>query len=301
MSIDADMPRTDCLVMFTGHVLCVPQIMYPIYCARDTTWWPYDTMNCSILLSSMAHSSEDISLKFMPSDDTNETMMTISGGNPQWDITNITTYQIETNSKFDVATKLLSYNILLKRRASINSTSYTTIAIAIMTVTLLVLWLEPKSTERMLLANMNFVLHLLSFLQLSWSIPYSGGRQPKILQLYENSLALATFSLGVTILLRHMQDMTIKAPSWLSSIVNTSLKSRVGQIFLVNLSDPKLSAHIVSNNDDNTNLVSFDKVELTWRYTSIVIGWLAFVIVLITYIILLIVRLPTSSSTYSVV
>ncbi|XP_076283868.1 nicotinic acetylcholine receptor beta2 subunit isoform X1 [Lasioglossum baleicum] len=302
-TIDGNLPKTDCLVLYTGNVICVPQIMFPIYCERDTTWWPYDIMNCSIQLSSLAHSSEDISLKFATLDSSNETKIEILDGNPRWDITHITTHQIETNSKLssDITTTLLSYNILLKRRAAIYSTSYITIAIVLVTVTLLVLWLEPKSTERMMLANMNFILHLLSSLHMAWSIPHCGGRQPKIHQLYEDSLILATFSLVLTILLRHMQEMTIKAPSWLSSIVITSLKSRVGQIFLVNFSDPKLSAQIVSNNDDNTNLVSFDKVELTWRYTSIVIGWLAFVIVLFTYIILLIVRLPTSKSAYFVV
>ncbi|XP_076659577.1 nicotinic acetylcholine receptor beta2 subunit [Halictus rubicundus] len=303
MSIDTELQETDCLIMSTGYVLCVPQIVFPIYCARDTTWWPHDIMNCSIQLSSWAHSSEDISLTFISLDESNETMIQVAGGNPQWDITNITTNLIEAHSKFgyDVTTKLLSYNILLKRRTSINSTSYTTIIIVLVTVTLLVLWLEPNSSERMMLANMSFVLHLLSMLQLRWSVPVNEGHQPKIFQLYEDSLVLATFALCLTLLLRHMQEMTIKAPSWLSSIVIAILKSRAGQIFLVNFSDPKLSAQIVSNDDENTNLVSFDKVELVWRYTSIVIGWLAFVIVLFAYIILLIVRLPTSSSSYYVV
>lgn len=58
--------------------------------------------------------------------------------------------------------------------------------------------------------------------------------------------------------------------------------------------DPKVSARIEMNADDNTNLVSLDKKESTWRYTSILIGWLAFLSVSLVYVIMLIIFLPTN-------
>nr|XP_033321165.1 5-hydroxytryptamine receptor 3A-like [Megalopta genalis] len=298
--VDMSMPKTQCLVMFNGDVICVPQITYVIYCGRDVTWWPYDLMNCSIQISSWAHSSEDI---YMETSAKGEESFESSANHSEWEIVGITEYYFDSETKFgfDGTTKLLSYNFLLKRRATVDGATLSTFIIAMMTTTLLVLWLEPKCSERMILANMNFVFHLLSLLDITWTMPNTGGRHPKIFLLYENSFVLATFSLVLTMILRHMQEITVTAPTWMSSGVTTILKSRVGQIFLVNISDPKLSAQIVSDSDDSTNLVSFDKVDLTWRYMSIVLGWLAFIVVLLVYIILFIVRFPTNSSAFPVV
>lgn len=111
---------------------------------------------------------------------------------------------------------------------------------------------------------------------------------------YEKSLALATFSLILTSILRYMHEINAEAPAWISVTTVKVLKSRIGQIFLLNILDPKVSATIEMNVDDNTNLVSPNKKKSTWRYTSVVIGWLAFLTVLFTYVVLLIIFLPTS-------
>lgn len=91
-----------------------------------------------------------------------------------------------------------------------------------------------------------------------------------------------------------MHEINAEAPAWISVTTVKVLKSRIGQIFLLSILDPKVSATIEMNVDDNTNLVSSNKKESTWRYTSVVIGWLAFLTVLFTYVILLIIFLPTS-------
>lgn len=113
---------------------------------------------------------------------------------------------------------------------------------------------------------------------------------------YENSLILAAFSLILTSVLRHVQELNTDAPVWLSSVTISILKSKVGQVFLVSILDPKVSAIMERNADDNTNLVSFDRKESTWKYISILIGWIAFLSVLFVYVVMLAVFLPTSSS-----
>ncbi|OAD56018.1 Neuronal acetylcholine receptor subunit alpha-6, partial [Eufriesea mexicana] len=115
-----------------------------------------------------------------------------------------------------------------------------------------------------------------------------------IVVFYEKSLVLAAFSLILTSTLRYLEELNNEAPMWVSSTIVSILESRVGQVFLVSILDPKVSARIEMNVDDNTNLMSLDKKEFTWRYTSILIGWLAFLSVLFVYIIILIVSLPTS-------
>lgn len=49
-----------------------------------------------------------------------------------------------------------------------------------MTMTLMTLWLEPSSTERMIIANLNFVLHLISLQNLFWVLTFNGSRSPQL-------------------------------------------------------------------------------------------------------------------------
>lgn len=50
----------------------------------------------------------------------------------------------------------------------------------LMTMTLMVLWLEPRSMERMIIANLNFILHLFCLLDLQWKLPYNGTHPPRL-------------------------------------------------------------------------------------------------------------------------
>lgn len=49
-----------------------------------------------------------------------------------------------------------------------------------MTMTLMTLWLEPSSTERMIIANLNFILHLFCLLDVQWRIPFNGIQIPNL-------------------------------------------------------------------------------------------------------------------------
>lgn len=113
---------------------------------------------------------------------------------------------------------------------------------------------------------------------------------------YENSLILATFSLILTSILRYMQRLNVDAPLWMSSTSGAILKSRTGQIFLISLLDRNVSTKMELNADDNTNLVTPDERNYTWKYISVLIGWLAFFSIVFVYAIMLILLFPTSTS-----
>lgn len=49
-----------------------------------------------------------------------------------------------------------------------------------MIMTLTALWLEPKSIERMMIANLNFICHLLCIGDMHWEMPKSGFNTPKL-------------------------------------------------------------------------------------------------------------------------
>lgn len=120
---------------------------------------------------------------------------------------------------------------------------------------------------------------------------------------YEDSFIMASCSLILTSILRHLQELTVDAPTWITSASVFILNSKVGQIFLVSFMDPKVSASLELNAEDNANLVSLDRKESTWRYTSILIGWLAFLSFSFTYVILLALLIPRNiyQNSYAVI
>ncbi|XP_053996969.1 uncharacterized protein LOC128886285 [Hylaeus anthracinus] len=298
---NVEMPLSQCWIFHRGTVFCAPKMLFTTQCESDYSWWPYDAMNCTLELASWAHSTQDLKLQhlFVKQE---EILIELDELNSQWEMYKFTINEHETESKFnssstsEVMTSVISYNIVLQRHAKIHSAIFVTVVIVLMSMTLVTLWLDPKSSERMIVVNLNFVFHLLGLLDLQWRIPFNGNRIPKLILFYHNSFMLATFSLILTTILRHLQELTVDAPLWISSTSVLILKSRVGQILLVSFLDPKQSARIELNSDDNTNLVSIDKRESTWRYTSIIISWLAFSSILFAYIIMLIVFIPTSIS-----
>ncbi|XP_017758780.1 PREDICTED: uncharacterized protein LOC108549775 [Eufriesea mexicana] len=295
-NVDMEIPTTQCIIQYDGTVIYVAPIIYLTFCDFDHTWWPYDMMNCSIHIASWSHSNKEVTLRSKNFKLEPELLLDAPYKNLEWETVEISQSKHEVDFKFGLGftTDLLAYNILIKRKSSMYSIIYMTFAIALMMTTLMVLWLEPKSMERMIIANLNFVLHLLCLLELNWMIPFNGAYPPQLLVFYEKSLVLAAFSLILTSTLRYLEELNNEAPMWVSSTIVSILESRVGQVFLVSILDPKVSARIEMNVDDNTNLMSLDKKEFTWRYTSILIGWLAFLSVLFVYIIILIVSLPTS-------
>ncbi|XP_076173350.1 uncharacterized protein LOC143149665 [Ptiloglossa arizonensis] len=307
-TLSSDMGKMNCLLESTGRMNCLSDVLYSVHCESDHTWWPYDLKNCSIEIASWSYSTDDVLLNFATQAENNvfaSRWRTMIETDSQWEVIGISTNEYLTNSKFNtnLDTTVLSYNILLRRHAGVHSAITVTTAIVLMTMTLVTLWLEPKSTERMLIANLNFVFHLLGLLQLQWVLPFSGIHLPKLLLFYEDSFIMASCSLILTSILRHLQELTVDAPTWITSASVFILNSKVGQIFLVSFMDPKVSASLELNAEDNANLVSLDRKESTWRYTSILIGWLAFLSFSFTYVILLALLIPRNiyQNSYAVI
>jgi len=111
--------------------------------------------------------------------------------------------------------------------------------------------------------------------------------------LYENSLAIASFIIVLTSLLRYLQNLSSNPPMWISNGTTFILRSRVGQIFLVNILNPAATAKIEADADDNTDLVPSGSKKMPWLHVTMLIGRLTFLSVLFAYIVLLSMYLPT--------
>jgi len=107
---------------------------------------------------------------------------------------------------------------------------------------------------------------------------------------YRDSLALATFALILTALLRKLQNMSIEMPSWISSMTMFILSNRAGRFLVLNDEESKIDGGIVI--EDNSDLPKSGVKESSWRHFAAIIEWLSLFCVIFTYIIILIILVP---------
>lgn len=99
---------------------------------------------------------------------------------------------------------------------------------------------------------------------------------------------LAVVALILTCVLKQILDAKVSPPPWISSSVSMILSSKVGQILLLSILDPKASAWLEESADDNSDLVnSQTPKKSTWAYVTIILGWISFISFLLIYIIML--------------
>ena len=75
---------------------------------------------------------------------------------------------------------MIVYEFTISRHYGIMHTTYITPAIAMMLLTLIVLWLDSRSTERMAIAGVNLICHMICIFDLHWQLPHNGINPPNI-------------------------------------------------------------------------------------------------------------------------
>ncbi|XP_011171071.1 neuronal acetylcholine receptor subunit alpha-2 [Solenopsis invicta] len=285
----SDYSRSKCWVSHQGIVKWLTAAKYSSSCVSDNTWWPYNIMNCTIQFGSWSHSDDEVKLY------SHRNTTTVEIKNVEWDLVKLYMTRWENKYKYNSGSsvKMISYHFILRSNWSIINIIYLSPTIVLMVMTLMTLWLEPKSYERMVIANINFICHLLSIQDVHWEMPRSGFNTPKMLTFYEGSLGIATFALILTSILRYLQEVTTEPPVWISASTTSILRSRVGRILLVSILDPAATAKIEIDVDDNTDLVQSNGKRSPWKYIILLIGWLAFLSAVLAYIILLSTCYPT--------
>lgn len=216
---------------------------------------------------------------------------------------------------------------------------------ALVLLTLTVLWLDSRSVERVAMASVNFICHLLCLFNLHWQLPYNGVNPPKICKyieivkkiardpikcrkiinvracfrikivrykydlnsittnyisyiylavlFYRESLALATFALILTALLRKLQDMSMEIPNWILSTTTLVLNNRAGRFLILNNEESKTVDGSVAEENMDMPKPEIRTKESSWRHFASIIEWLSFFCVILTYIVILITLIPT--------
>ncbi|XP_076238727.1 nicotinic acetylcholine receptor alpha9 subunit isoform X2 [Calliopsis andreniformis] len=283
MTVDQNgIPSTTCLVFSSGSVSCVPSLKHVAKCATDYSAWPYDAHQCRINFGSWSHAGEEVDFHL----DQKGFQMAGYTNNTAWDFKVINAYKVLKKYKCcpNDTYPMIVYEFSITRHYGIMHTTYITPAVAVMLLTLTVLWLDSRSTERLAMASINLICHMLCIFDLHWQLPHNGTNTPRILLYYRDSLALAVFVLILTAVLRRMQEMNVQVPYWISSTTAFVLSNRAGR-FLI-LTDEDTDRILAGEGEDNSDLpkASARSKESSWRHFAAIIEWLSFFVVFLIYI-----------------
>lgn len=107
-------------------------------------------------------------------------------------------------------------------------------------------------------------------------------------------MALATYAIISTVLLRKLQDINIKMPNWISSMTSFVLSNKAGRFLILNDRDFE-----TTDEDAMTEEISelpkskeMKIKELSWRHFASIVSWLSLFCVVFVYIIILIIFTP---------
>ncbi|KAL6255316.1 hypothetical protein P5V15_013656 [Pogonomyrmex californicus] len=276
-------PPRDCFLYKDNSILCVFATKFISKCAPDYTYWPYDKHHCRITFMSWVNINEEVHLQI----DEDGIGMSEYQNNSRWDFKFI-------NSTNDTLSSI-TYNFLLTRHHGIYHSSFIVPAIALILLTIIVLCLDVKSTERMAVANVNFICHLLCMYMIQWTVQYNGVNPPNIFIFYRESLALATYTVILTVLLRKLEDMSIMIPNWVLSITTFTLSNKVGRFLILKDDESKITGKdIATEESSDIPKAEVSIKESSWKYFAAIIDWLSLFCVILTYLIVLIILIPMS-------
>ncbi|CAK9808936.1 Neuronal acetylcholine receptor subunit alpha-2 [Anthophora quadrimaculata] len=287
-------PPTTCLVFNSGSVSCVPSVKHIAKCATNFASWPYDTHQCRINFGSWVHSGEEVNFHL----DKKAFQMEGYTNNTEWDFKVVSAYKVLKKYKCcpNDTYPMIVYEFSISRHYGIMHTTYVTPAVAMMMLTLTVLWLDSRSTERMAVASVNLICHMLCIFDLHWQLPHNGPNPPNILIYHRDSLALAVFALLLTALLRKLQTMNIEVPYWISTTTSFVLNNRAGRFLILTDNESKISTDgiLSEENEDNSDIPKTGNKSKgsSWRHFAAIVEWLSFFAVVFTYIVILFTLVP---------
>ncbi|XP_067203901.1 neuronal acetylcholine receptor subunit alpha-3-like isoform X1 [Linepithema humile] len=287
------LPQMDCLLFNEGSISCVPAAKFMSKCNTDFTYWPYDKHHCRVTLSSWSYKGEEVDLHI----DGEGINMGGFWKNTVWNFKFISSAkQIYFDECCPNATyPKINYNFLLTRYYDKQHIAFSIPIIVLILITLTVFVLDVKSVERLTLASVNLICHLLCMFYLHWQLPYNGTNTPNIMLFYQESLALAIFAVILTTLLRKLENMSTEMPNWISSSITLVLNNKAGRFLVLKDEDSKITDEDTATEENSDVAKSQVKMKrLSWKYFAVIIDWLSFFSVVLIYIIILLILVPAT-------
>lgn len=274
----------DCLVLYSGTVVCVPPGRHDGLCMPNLARYPFDKQNCSVRYGSWVHSGEEINFKIP------ETPVSLGDyvENGDWKLLKVEV--VKKEGKFACCPNntypSIVYRFIIERHSATHAATIIIPAIMLIVLTLTTLWMNPEEMHRMCLACTNLMIHVMYFQMLTWQIPSSGDNPPLLIIYGRDSVLLCTLSIVLTVVLKQMRKSNGSSPMWISSFLTSILSNRPGQFLLLyetglKNSEDKEDDTTAIINDSNATPSSLSK---DWKLFAKLIDRLSFIAFSITYL-----------------
>lgn len=281
------MSDVSCILLNTGYLVCVPTARLEALCIPDLAKFPYDTQNCTIRLGSWIHSGEELNLRFASP----AFSLADMDQNGQWDVLAVETqrnsgkYKCCPNNTYPS----LEYRFIIKRHAGIHTATIVIPALVLLIITLLSLWINPNSSDRLHICYVNLISQFLYLQYVSWMVPTHGATVPFLICYSRDSLLLCSFILVLTVILRNLITGSEVAPKWVSIVVSYITSCRVGEIVLLNDYSIKGVA-VMKGQDDADNIVNNQGNNNTeckdWAIFAKILDRMCFIVFSLIYIVM---------------
>jgi Neurotransmitter-gated ion-channel ligand binding domain len=138
---------TECIIKSSGQVGCWIPCYQTLECDTDYFDWPYDQHNCSIVFQTM-QTKEDVEF------DTNALGgIVVRRSNNEWRMKDVSG-RVDPNVKTSI-----SFKIILERFSDTIYMHVITPGLCLITLTVLILLINPESSWRLTLCGVNVYLH----------------------------------------------------------------------------------------------------------------------------------------------
>ncbi|XP_022913890.1 neuronal acetylcholine receptor subunit non-alpha-2-like [Onthophagus taurus] len=279
--------NVNCYVVYNGKVACVSPGKYDTLCTADLKYYPYDRQTCSFVIGSWMYSGEEVDLQFF-NDPINMEELT---QNPEWKLINVTYTRNSgedsccPNSTFPS----LIYTFVIERRGEFFEATAVIPALGLILMTLLILTLEAKESERITLIVCDIISHIIYLHYISWNVPSFGDNVPKIILFGRDSLVIVFFVLMITVILRNITKSPETSPNWANDYISKALESRLGHMVLV-LDFTMKNIAKIKREEDGENIVDNVQrnVEKDCNLFAKFVDRLCVVLISFTYLLLII-------------
>ncbi|XP_057329385.1 neuronal acetylcholine receptor subunit alpha-5-like isoform X1 [Microplitis mediator] len=281
LSLDqSNIPLTDCILSKNGTIQCAISKVFTAHCPADFSDWPYDNHNCTLHFGSWLYFGDEINYHF----EEDAILMDEFVQSHEWNVKigNLTKSSEIYETSLD---SMVFMNVEIRRRSTRGILIYITPAIVLSILTVLALCLDFSSPERTTLISTNFICHIYCIFDLHWYLPSNNAvGSPKILIFYETSLIITAFTFIFSAFMRKIYALTVPTPQWIVFTVSFIYNCPIGQYLKIK-SLCKKEANISNDTDNQTE--QLENNDTLWMECVNLLELLAFVSIIITYIILL--------------
>ena len=207
----------------TGSVLWLPGGNYEANCEAEVTFYPLDTQTCTLTLTTMSYTMDDVILTYNTDSSTDMSGFT---ENSEWDVLSLTT--ANSTVYYDLNDRPYSrihYAFKLRRRALYHILNTLFPAILMASLTIFVFKLPHESGERIGMSLTVLLAYAVYLTLISDDIPRT-SKSVSILSLYLTSiLVLSALSVILTIFVLdvYFKSDDVTVPNWLQAFTRRFL------------------------------------------------------------------------------